>query len=100
MLLLAYESEDEAKAAAQELRKLGARARKLLEECVEHQEVKRTKVSLAAAQLSDAGFLFIHDVGDIWQEAFKLCPSLAGEEALEMLEKIEGAGDCVLAKKD
>jgi hypothetical protein len=89
MFLLAYESEDAVKEAAQVLCKLGARARKLLEECVEHQEVARGKVSLAAHQLSDAGFLFIHDVGDIWQEAFKLCPSLAGEEALEMLEQIE-----------
>jgi hypothetical protein len=51
--------------------------------------VARTKISLAANQLSDAGFLFIHDVGDIWNEAFRLRPSLAGEEALEMLENIE-----------
>jgi len=89
MILLAHENEDAVKASAQALRKLGARARTLLAECVEHQEVARTKLSLAANQLSEAGFLFTHDVGDIWQEAFKLCPSLAGEEALEMLEQIE-----------
>lgn len=93
MFLLAYENEEAVTAAAQTLRALGARARKLLEECVEHQEVARTKVSLTANQLSDAGFLFIHDVGDIWQEAFKLCPSLAGEEALEMLEQFEQTKD-------
>jgi hypothetical protein len=89
MFLLAHENEDAVKASAQTLRKLSTRARTLLAECVEHQEVARTKLSLAANKLSDAGFLFIHDVGDIWQEAFKLCPSLAGEEALEMLEQIE-----------
>lgn len=86
MLLLAYETEDDAKAAAHKLRLLGGRARKLLEECVEHQEVSRAKVSQTATQLSDAGFLFINDIGDLWKAEFKLRPSLAGEEALEMLE--------------
>ncbi|KVP75201.1 hypothetical protein WJ96_05445 [Burkholderia ubonensis] len=89
MFLLAYESEDAVKQAAQSLRQLGARARKLLEECVEHQEVTRTKVSQAANQLFDAGFLFVTDVGDIWKSEYQLRPSLAGEEALEMLEQLE-----------
>lgn len=90
MILLAYESENDARTAAHELRGLGTRARKLLEECVEHQEVTRTKVSQAATQLSDAGFLFVSDIGDVWKEEFRLRPSLAGEEALEMLEMLEG----------
>ncbi|KWA84136.1 hypothetical protein WL29_22495 [Burkholderia ubonensis] len=89
MFLLAHETVDDAKASAQALRSLGARARKLLEECVEHQEVSRSKVSQAATQLSDAGFLFINDVGDIWKNEFELRPSLAGEEALEILELLE-----------
>lgn len=92
-MLLAYETAEDAKAAAQVLCQLGAHARKLLAECVEHQEVRRTKTSKAANQLSDAGFLFISDVGDMWQAAYLLRPSLAGEEALEMLEQLEENGE-------
>lgn len=90
MLLLAHESIADVEVAAQNLRRLGPQARKLLEDCVEHQELHRAKVSQAATKLTDAGFLFINDEGDLWKTDFKLRPSLAGEEALEMLELLEG----------
>lgn len=89
MLLIAHETEADAQASARALQALGHHARKLMGECVEHQEVRRTKLSKAAEQLSDAGFLFIHDVGSIWLTDFRLQPSLRGEEALEALELME-----------
>lgn len=89
MFLLAYETEADAYAAAEELRGFGARARRLLEECVEHQSVTRTKISQAAQLLDRAGFVFIHDHGDMWESKCTIQPSLAGEEALEALELLE-----------
>lgn len=91
MLLLAHDSEASAKASALQLRSLGGHARRLLEECVEHQGITRKKVSTAATQLSDAGFVFIKEGLDHWSPECTITPSLAGEEALEMLEQLEGA---------
>ena len=85
-MLLHYETEADAHAAAMRLRAMGPHARRLLEECVETQELKRKKVSAAAQMLSDSGFIFIRDSGDMWQAEVMLSPSLAGEEALEALE--------------
>lgn len=91
MYLLAHETEEEVRAAAVELRNLGASARRLLEQCVELQGLTRKTASRAAQLLNDAGFVFIHDSGDMWQAEVTIKPSLAGEEALEALEQIEEA---------
>ena len=89
MILLAHETVADALAAAVILRGLGNRARRLLEECVESQGVTRSKVSQATQQLDEAGFVFVKEVGDLWETTFVITPSLAGEEALEALEQIE-----------
>jgi hypothetical protein len=66
---------------------LGAPARKLLAEAVEAQGVKRRQLSKAAKNLEAAGFLFVLDTGDVWESQFELKPTLAGEEALEVLDQ-------------
>jgi hypothetical protein len=91
MFLLAHDTEESAKASAAQLQGLGGHARRLLEECVQEQSVTRTKVSKAATQLSDAGFVFIKESPDVWSTECTITPALAGEEALEMLEQIEEA---------
>jgi DNA-binding ferritin-like protein len=89
VFLLAYENEEECIAAAERLRALGGRARNLLAECVEHQGLTRTKRSKISDDLESAGFVFIKDSDDLYMQDIRISPSLAGEEALEMLEKIE-----------
>lgn len=74
---------------AETLLTLGRHARKLLEECVEKQEVTRRKASKAAESLYEAGFLFIRDVPDFFEPTVILRPSLLGEEALDLLEQVE-----------
>lgn len=91
MLLLAHENMEAAEASARHLQSLGGHARKLLAECVEHQGVTRKSASRAAHQLSDAGFVFLTEGPDHWLPEWSLKPSLAGEEALELLEQIEEA---------
>lgn len=86
MLLLAHDSELDAKVSAQELNSLGAVAVKLLCECVEHQGLTRQRTSKAALALESKGFLFIRDRSSIWNSEYHLSPSLAGEEALEALQ--------------
>lgn len=87
-MLLAHESEEDARASAELLRGLGAHARRLLEECVAEQQLTRKQVSTAARLLENAGFIFVRDEGDIFEPKFVLTPSLAGEEALEALENM------------
>lgn len=89
MFLLAHETEEAAIASAVQLQGLGGHARRLLEECVKDQSVTRQKVSKAATQLSNAGFVFIKESADVWSTECTITPALAGEEALEMLEQIE-----------
>ncbi len=89
MVLLAHESDEAAAASAEVLRGLGSYARKLLEQCVEAQQLERRSVSATAQSLNDAGFVFVRDLSSGFEERFVLSPSLAGEEALEMLEKLE-----------
>jgi hypothetical protein len=91
LLVIAHEDIDGANASAAILRGLGGRARKLLEECVEHQGVKRSKLSPTAESLEEYGFVFIREDGDFMLQSFRIAPSLAGEEALEALEIIEEA---------
>lgn len=91
MVLLAHETEADARAAAEILRGLGNRARRLLEEVVEHQGVTRSKISLSAQQLDESGFIFVRETGDMWEPCFLITPSLAGEEALEALEQSDPA---------
>lgn len=88
-MLLHYETDGDAQAAAVLLHSLGRQARRLLEQCVEAQELKRKKASICAQKLSDAGFIFIWDNDDLWQSEVTLRPTLAGEEALEALEQME-----------
>lgn len=85
-MLLHYETDADAHAAATQLRALGPHARRLLEMCVETQGLKRKKISAAAELLSACGFIFIRDSSDMWKAEVTLRPSLAGEEALEALE--------------
>lgn len=89
MVLLGHATEADVLASANHLRTLGARARTLLADCVEHQGVTRSKVSQAANQLSDAGFAFVTESLDLWSKDCEIRPSLAGEEALEVLERLE-----------
>ena len=87
-MLLGHDTYDHAVESAHQLRGFSAPARKLLQECVMHQGVKRKSLSAAARALEDAGFIFIRDVGSIWEEQFSLSPSLAGEDALEVYEHL------------
>jgi len=76
--------------AAIELRGLGGHARRLLEECVEHQGITRSKPSKSAEALFDAGFVYIREIGDIIEpNKVEINPALWGEEALEALEEME-----------
>jgi hypothetical protein len=87
MLLVAHDSMEHAQESANALAAMGVHARKLLAECVEHTGVKRKHLSAAAMALETAGFLFVRDTGNIWEAQFELMPSLAGEEALEILDE-------------
>ncbi|RQR65454.1 hypothetical protein DIE18_03100 [Burkholderia sp. Bp9125] len=87
-MLLVHETDEDARASAVELRALGGHARRLLEECVAEQQLTRKQASTAARLLENAGFIFVRDEGDIFEPKFVLTPSLAGEEALEALEKM------------
>lgn len=89
MILLAHETEADVRSSAGILRDLGGRARRLLEECVEHQGVTRKSLSQAAQQLDEAGFVFVRETGYVGESSFAITPSLAGEEALEVLEVME-----------
>ncbi|CAN7747473.1 hypothetical protein [Duganella sp. LjRoot269] len=87
MIWLAHESEEHAKESAAVLAGLGFRACKLLADSVVTTGVTRKRLSKAAHDLESAGFLFVRDVGDSWEPVFQLTPSLAGEEALQVLEE-------------
>jgi DNA-binding MarR family transcriptional regulator len=90
MYLLIHESMEHAKESAERLKGMGAAARKLLEQCVEHQGVTRQRVSASAQALEDAGFVRIQDGPSYpMDRSVVILPSLAGEEALQMLELIE-----------
>ena len=88
MVLIGHESIQEAEESAQVLSRLGARSYKLLADCVESTGVKRKELSAAAKALEDAGFLFVRDIGNIWDSEFQLLPTLAGEEALLVLDEM------------
>jgi hypothetical protein len=88
-MLLAHETEEDARASAVVLRGLGGHARRLLEECVAEQQLTRKQVSTAARLLENAGFIFVRDNGDHYAPEFIVTPSLVGEEALERLEWME-----------
>lgn len=85
--MLIYFDEEEARAAAVKLRAMTPQARKLLSECIETQGVTRTAVSAAARCLEDAGFVFVRSLGEHFgHEKFEITQSLAGEEAMEVME--------------
>jgi hypothetical protein len=86
MIWLAHDSEEHAKDSAVVLASLGSHARKLLADSVVTTGVIRKRLSKAAHDLESAGFMFVRDIGDVWEPAFQLTPSLAGEEALQVLE--------------
>jgi hypothetical protein len=81
---------NDAKESAMVLAGLGSHARKFLAESVETSGVTRNALSKAAKDLETAGFLFVRDVGSIWESKFDLTPTLDGEEALEALEDMQG----------
>ncbi|MEX3983955.1 hypothetical protein AB4Y45_33760 [Paraburkholderia sp. EG287A] len=68
---------------------LGHHARRLMEQCVEEPLLTRKSFSAAALALANAGFIFVRGEGDIYVPQFARTPSLAGEEALEVLELME-----------
>jgi len=86
MILIAHDSLEHAQESARVLAGLGSHARKLLAESVEATGVKRKQLSAAAKVLESAGFLFARDTGTIWESQFELMPTLAGEEALQVLD--------------
>jgi len=86
-MLISHESMEQALESAAILVKLGLPARKLLAEAVEATGVKRKQLSKAAKDLEAAGFLFVRDIGNLWESQFELVPTLAGEEALEALDE-------------
>jgi hypothetical protein len=47
----------------------------------------RKRLSKAAHDLESAGLLFVRDIGDVWEPVFQLTPTLAGEEALQVLDE-------------
>ena len=83
-----YLNQQELDDAIADLQKMGPRAQKLLAEIVKKQSVVRKSLSETAENLELAGFIFISDKGDLWNPEYVLNPSLAGEEALEGLEKL------------
>lgn len=88
MFLIAHATIDEAKESATVLMELGMSARRLLAEVVENSTMKKTKLSKAAKDLENAGFLSIRDRSSIWESEFELRSTLSGEEALEVLDEI------------
>lgn len=90
MVLIAHDSLEHVQESAKILVGLGSHARKLLAESVESTGVRRKQLSAAAKALETAGFLFVRDTGNIWESQFELMPTLAGEEALEMLDELSG----------
>jgi hypothetical protein len=89
VFLLAHDSVDGLVQSALYLRSLGAPARRILAESVEHTGVTRKSISVAARHLEDAGFMFIRDHSSLWDPSYELVPSLLGEEALEALELLQ-----------
>jgi hypothetical protein len=89
-MLLAHDTEEDAQKSAKELRGLGMRARRLLEECVADTGITTTVVSRAAQQLDNCGFVKIRDTEDMWNREFTITPTLLGEEALEFLGWVDG----------
>lgn len=87
-MLLIHETVESARESALLLRQLGSPARRIVAECVEHQEIRRSRLSVAAEALSEAGFVRVVDDSDI-SGAYTLLPTLFGEEALDALETME-----------
>lgn len=88
IVLIGHESIKDAEESAQVLSRLGASSYKLLADCVESTGVKRKQLSASAKALENAGFLFVRDIGNIWDVEFQLLPTLAGEEALLVLDEM------------
>lgn len=86
IFLIGHQSLADAKESAMDLARLSIFAQKLLAEIVEHSGVKRKKLSKAAQDLEDSGFVIARAIGNIGGSEFELVPTLAGEEALEIFE--------------
>lgn len=84
--LFFFENEAEAIEAARVLEKMGAREKKLLGECIEHQILTRKSVSEAAKALEREGFISIRESDNFIDKPFQFTPSLSGEEAMSVLE--------------
>jgi hypothetical protein len=82
-----FETDEAALRAVAVLKEMGGQARNLLSECIEHQGIKRKKVSAVAQSLENAGFVFIKDNGTLWTEEIEIIPSMMGEEAMELYEE-------------
>lgn len=88
MLLIGHDSLEAAEKSAELLLQMGRAAVRILADCVEHQELKRQTLAKSTQQLESAGFVFIRDVGTVWEHQYVITPSLTGEEALELAEQL------------
>ncbi len=89
VMLILYETDEDAQQAANDLSSLGGHALKLLAECVGHQGLKRKSASAAAKALEDAGFVIIKHGDGFVDCGVGIIPCGAGEEALDILEQRE-----------
>jgi hypothetical protein len=83
MFLLSHCDLEAASQSALELKAMGANAVKLLEECVAEQTIERSKLSVAAKMLDNAGFIRINDSDQSITARYTFSSTLTGEEALE-----------------
>ena len=72
--------------------KLDTRSRKLLEECIENQEVVKTSISKTMLLLETYSFVIIRDVSNVFEKKIVLRPTLLGEEYMENIWNIEEHG--------
>lgn len=71
--------------------KLDKRSRKLLEECIEHQEVFKTSISKSMLLLEEHSFIFIRDESSLFEKKIVLKPTLLGEEYMESVWESEAS---------
>ncbi|QRD62717.1 hypothetical protein H8Z72_23510 (plasmid) [Xanthomonas citri pv. citri] len=89
MLLLGHTSQEDLENSANDLAAMSPAARRMLAEIVQEGTVQRQKASPSAEALHEAGFIFIREHGQygMFDTGVTLTASLAGEEALEWLDR-------------
>lgn len=79
-----FDSKEQREATIEKLQAMPPSARRLLEQAVTEQFLKRQAISASARMLENAGLLFCRQSAD-W-EPWVITPSLWGEEALHRIE--------------